>query len=850
MNMRLLDTILQDARYALRVLVQNPGFGAVAILSLALGIGANTAIFSLIDTLLLRSLPVRDPQQLVTFARDPDDPTVSLDYPDYLYIRDHNRSFSGVAAYGGTGETAFSVLDEGANAIPELVVPELVSGNFFDLLGVIPAAGRVLRPDDNLKEDGHPQVVLDYDFWLRRFAGDPHAVGKKITLNGSPFTVVGVARAGFIGPEVGVHPDVYAPIMMLREISRSTGEWNTRHYWWLRTLCRLKPGATRVAAIPEMDTLWHQILQNDPERKPVPAYDKDYQKRNRATLIAASGGYSFLRNQVEQPLTVLMIVVALVLLIACANVANLLLARAAARQREIAIRLAVGAGRARLVRQLVLETIVVAMAGGIVGAGFAWWGVRVLVGLMPQRVVSVELNLAPDWRLLAFSFGICLAVGLVCGILPALQATRPNLTVALKSESAAGSRVRFDLRRALVVAQVAISLLLLIGAGLFVRSLQNLKSLDAGFVRERVLLVDVNPTSMGYKGQRTREFYDGLLARTRALPAVRVASIARITPLEGSRWNTGISFEGYQRKPDEEPWVDFNSVSPGYFETLGIPLIAGRDFRDQDNPAVSADEPRGLPQDEKLGPPKLVAIINEAAANKYFAHQNPIGKHFTRDDKFDMAKAFEIIGVVKNANYFDLRKPVEPMIYLPAWRLGAYYNTLCVRTTGDPEGVESAIRREVSAIDPSVPVLHAFSLESQFDDNISQERTVTSLCGFFGALAVLLAAIGLYGVMAHAVTRRYREIGIRMALGAERTSVLWLVLRETLWMIAIGAAIGLPVAFATTRLVRSFLFGLTPQDPLSIGLATIALAMVTGLAGFIPARRATRVDPMVALRYE
>ena len=593
--MRLLETMLQDARYAIRVLFQNPGFALVAIVSLALGIGANTAIFSLIDTVLLRSLPVRDPQQLVVFALNPDQPSVGSNYPDYLYIRDHNRSFSGVAAYGGAGQqAALSVLDEGARAVPELVTATLVSGNFFDLLGVTPAAGRLFTPEDNLKEDGHPWVVLDYDFWRRRFASDPRAVGGKITLNGSPFTIVGVARAGFIGPQVGTHPDVYAPIMMYQSIRHGAGDWNNRHVWWLTMLCRLKPGVTRQAAIPEMDTLWHRILANDPERRPVQAYEKDYEKRNRGTLIEASGGFSYLRNRIQKPLTVLMTVVGLVLLIACANVANLLLARAASRQREIAIRLAVGAGRFRLVRQLVLEAIMVAIAGGVAGAALAWWGVRVLLALLPRRSVPVDLNLTPDWRLLAFSFGVCLAVGLLCGIVPALQSTRPDLTSALKNETAAGGRIRFDLRRALVVTQVAISLLLLIGAGLFVRSLRNLESLDPGFVRERVLLVDVNRSLMGYRGQRLREFYERLLERTRAMRGVRSASIAIITPLSGSRWNDTIAFEGYERKADEKPWVDHNSVSRGYFKTLGIPLIAGRDFRDEDNPAITPiDDQRG-----------------------------------------------------------------------------------------------------------------------------------------------------------------------------------------------------------------------------------------------------------------
>ena len=571
--MRVFEAVGQDARYAVRMLVQNPGFAAVAVLSLALGIGANTAIFTLIDTVLLKSLPVRDPQQLVVFALNPDKPSVSSNYPDYQYIRDHNRSFSGVAAYGGGVPASFQVSEEGGHAIPELVTPMLVSGNFFDVLGVTPAIGRLFRPDDNIKEDGHPWVVLDYGFWQRRFAGDPRAVGRKIMLNGSPFTIVGVVRSGFIGPQLGSHPEVYAPIMMQREVYRTAGQWNNRHVWWVTILCRLKPGVTRQAAIPEVDTLWKQILANDPERRPVPAYEKDYSKQNRGTLLEASGGYSYLRNQIQKPLMVLMIVVGLVLLIACANVANLLLARAVARQREIAIRLAVGAGRARLVSQLVLETMVVAIAGGIAGAALAWGGVRVLLTFLPQRSVPVALDLTPDWRLLGFSFGMCLAVGLICGIVPALQATRPDLTTALKNETGAGGRIRFDLRRALVVAQVAISLLLLIGAGLFIRSLQNLKSLDAGFVRERVLLVLCQSGSLWATSASACANFTNACSPARARSLSPCAPrLAKVTPLAGARWNSGVSFEGYDAQADEEPSVDLNSVSPGFFETLGIPL--------------------------------------------------------------------------------------------------------------------------------------------------------------------------------------------------------------------------------------------------------------------------------------
>jgi predicted permease len=854
--LRTFETLVQDAKFSMRVLRRNPGFALIAVLSLALGIGANTAIFTLIDTVLLRSLPVKEPDRLVEFALDPDKPSVAANYPDYEYIRDHNKSFDGVIAPGSYFPTAFEVV-EGAHASAQVVTTTLVSGNYFQVLGVTPAVGRVFAPEDNIKEDGHPWAVLDYDFWQRRFAGDPRGVGKKITLNGSPFTIVGVARRGFTGVATGIHPDIYVPIMMLREINRSDRQWNNRHFWFLSMIGRLKPGVTMQAAIAEMDVLWKQILANDPERRPVPEYaKKDYEKRNRATLLNASGGYSWVRNQLQQPLMVLMVVVALVLLIACANVANLLLARAASRQREIAIRLAVGAGRARLIRQLVFETLTVSLAGGAAGVAVAWYGVRVLVAFIPQDTTTpVDLDLSLDWRLLAFTFGISVLVGLLCGIVPALQATRPDLTSALKNDVAGIGRVRFDLRRALVVAQVAISLLLLIGAGLFIRSLQNLRSLDPGFARENVLVVWVDPMmSAGYKGQRLRDFYDRLLERTQALPGTRAASIANVTPLGGARWNYGIVVEGYQRPSDEKPFVDFSAVSSDFFTTLGIPLLAGRTFRPDDNPPFTPDpDPTVLrPMEAPLGPPAPVAIVNETFAKHYFRNENAIGRHFSVGDKPDPARTFEIVGVVKDAKYFDMREAAESMVYVPSWRFHFTFNdaTLCVRSTGRPEQLIGAIRGEIANLDPAIPVLQTQTMEDRLDNNISQERTVTTLCGFFGAVAVLLAAIGLYGVMAHAVTRRYREIGIRMALGAPRGTVLRLVLRDTALMIGIGAAIGLPAAFALTRLVQSFLYGLTPQDPASIVLATAGLIAVTGFAGYVPARRATKVDPMVALRYE
>ncbi len=663
--------MLQDIRFALRVFLKNRGFTAIAVLSLAFGIGANTAIFTLIDTVLLKSLPVRAPEELAAIGiGNPDDPNTSFNYPDYEYIRDHNKSFAGlIATTGGGTSIAFSVPDE-RTAGSEVVSGALVSGNYFDVLGVTPVIGRLFAPADNVTEGAHPYVVLSYEFWQRRFAGSTATLGKPVTMNGSPFTVIGVVRRGFHGTVVGTSPDVYVPIMMTYQINRGYKQWNSRHVWWLNVMARMKPGISFKAASPELTVLWQQILQNDPEERERAAKRSEPREKEVGVAMPGSTGYSWWRRTVSKPLTVLMGVVAMVLLIACANVANLLLARAAARQKEIAIRLAVGASRRRLISQLLVEGVLLSVAGGIAGLLFAWWGIQVLIGLMPQRQIDIELNIAPDFRLLGFSFALSLLVGIVCGLVPALQATRPNLTGTLKNELGGAVRRRFDLRRSLVVLQVAVSLLLLIGAGLLIRSLRNLRTLDPGFARENVLLVSINPQASGYKGQRLRDYYERLAARVGVFPGVQRASLGRITPLAGMRWNGDLAIEGYQPKPKERMVVDFNAVGPGFFETMGIPIILGRDFTAEDNPAFTPDPPEKREDNPKLGPPPPVAIVNEAFAQKYFPNQMPVGKRFSRESKYAPENSFEIVGVVKSANYFGLRKKVESMVYVPVWRDG------------------------------------------------------------------------------------------------------------------------------------------------------------------------------------
>jgi predicted permease len=849
-----LESLARDAGYAARILARNPGFTAIAVLSLALGIGANSAIFSLVDNVLLKSLPVRDPKQLAILARNPSRPSTSFNYPDYLFVRDHSRSYDGIIAYSSGGfPLGMTVPAEGERAEPQLVFHSMVTGNYFDVLGVKPVIGRLFNDEDNRKPGAHPDVVLSHALWRNRFGGDARVIGRTIRLNGSPFTIIGVAAAGFAGTSVGSKPDVFVPILMQGQVNPEFPEWNTRHFWWLDVLGRLKPGISREQARAELDVLFGQIEAADPERRPVPAYDTEAMMRRKAVVLPGGQGFSYFRNEVSKPLIVLMIIVGSVLLIACANVANLLLARAAGRQREIAIRLAIGASRMRLLSQLVIEGLLVGLAGGAAGLLFARWGAKVLIRLMPSQLFPPQIDTSIDWRLVAFACAVSLLTGIACGLAPALQATRPDLTTALKAEtggSGTGSRIgRFDLRRALVVGQVALALLLVIGAGLFIRTLQNLRNVDAGFARENVLLVRIDPGQVGYTGQRTRQFYDRLVDRLQTVPHVRSASTAAIIPLGGMRWDSGLAIQGYDWKPNEKPYLDFNAVGPRFFETMGIPILLGRDFRPEDNPAVVDDKERK--DEDPLPPPPPVAIVNESFARKFWPTEDAIGKRFSMGDRFRMETSFEIVGVVKDVRYFGLREATEPMVYVPSWRFSAREGrSVVIRSVGDPEQLGSAVRVEARDIDSSVPVLQVKTMEQQANSDIGKELIIATLCGFFGALALLLAGVGLYGVIAQMVGRRYREIGIRMALGAQPGSVVALVLRETGILVALGALIGVPTAFALTRLVSGFLFGLKPQDPLTIGAAILVLLATTALAAWIPARRAAAIDPMTALRWE
>ncbi|MCI0389447.1 MAG: ABC transporter permease [Acidobacteria bacterium] len=817
--------MFQDLRYGVRMLLKHKGFTSVAVLSLALGIGANTAIFSLIDAVLLKNLPVRAPEQLYLIAHSGlRGVSEGSNFPFYEQIRDHSRSFSEVIAFN-PNQWKVTVKDE-----TEQVSGQVVSGNYYPTLGVGALIGRTLTVADNQVPGGHPVAVISYAYWKRRFAQDPGVLGQNMTINLTPFTIIGVTPPEFFGLQVGRSADITVPMSMHPLVGSGAGLGNRDGWWRLPMMGRLKPGVSIEQARAEVDLLLQQFLD---EVKTRPQLRQDHFKR--AELMPAGNGLAELRRQFSDPLRILMAIVGLVLLIACANVANLLLARAAVRQKEVAIRLALGAGRLRLIRQLLTESVLLAVMGGLLGLLFAYWGADYLVSFIPQEGAPITLHFNPDLRVLSFTVALSLLTGILFGLAPALRATRLDLSPALKDD-ARGSGVgpsRLGLGKLLVVAQVAISLLLLIGAGLFVRSLQKLRGLDTGFERNNVLLFTIDAYGTNYKDTKLAALHRGLLERLSVMPGVRSASLSQYSPISGAGQGRRISVPGFAHQSEEDGLITVNWVGPNYFETMGIPLVVGRAFTPGDNEQA----PR-------------IAVISESVARYYFPNENPVGRRINISRPPEGGEC-EIVGVVKDAKFQSLRQENQRLVYLahlqgPPWRL----MTFALRTAGDPAGLIAAVRHEVRAAGEDIPMTHVKTLVAQIDESLAQERLVASLSGFFGLLALLLSCVGLYGIMAYTVARRTREIGIRLALGAQPGNVLWLVMRETLLLVLIGVATGLPAALATTRLISTLLFELTANDPLTIALATSLLIAVAALAGYLPARRAARVDPMVVLRQE
>jgi len=696
--------------------------------------------------------------------------------------------------------------------------------------------GRVLAASDDLHEGQHPYAVLSDAFWKSRFAADPAILGRTIRINNYPLTVVGVAQPGFDGVEPGLPVQVFYPMAMAAATRPGfTNMWERRQRW-VNVYGRLKPGVDMRQAYAGLQPLFHQIIDMEvrmPAFRNATSYDKDQFLRMFLEAMPGSQGNTNLRRQYEKPLWVLMGVVGLVLLIACANLASLLTARAAARQKEIAIRLAVGSSRGRMVRQLLTESLVLSAAGGAAGIGLAVAMLKGLLSFLPTVPSGYAISSAPDWRMMAFTFGLSLATGLAFGLIPALDATNPNIAGTLKDQagSVVGSGVRVGFRKMLVTAQVALSLLLLIGAGLFLRSLGNLRMLDPGFRTSNLIEFVANPRNLGYDLAHTRIFFQRMEERLRGLGGVEAAGIANMPVLAGNEWDNSITVEGYQKKTGEDLDPHFNAVSPGYFDTMGMHILAGRNFTAKDD----------------FGAP-LVAVINARLAKRLFGDKVAVGRHFGRGSDPGTHTNIEIVGVVNDTRYESLREEIPEEVFMCYAQNPNNSAWTYVRTRRDPSSAFRAVRAAVREMEPNLPLLGMKTLDAQLDESLVTERMIATLSSVFGALATLLALIGLYGVMAYMVERRGREIGIRMALGAHRGRVIWLVMREVLVVVGAGVAVGAPAALGLSRLVESQLYGIQPGDPASMALATLLLAGVTLLAGFIPARRAAACDPVRALR--
>ena len=827
-----------DLRLAVRGLRRSPLFAAVAILSLALGIGANTAIFTLIDQILLRKLPVQRPDELVMLYQEGPHMGSNMgqrahSYPIYQEFQKRAEPFVDVICRRLLSASV-SVDNQ-----TERLDAELVSGNYFTVLGVKPAAGRVFNSaEDDQVYSGHPVVVLGYDYWARRFNRDPGVVGKKILVNNYPMTIVGVSAAGFAGLDPARAPEIRVPILMKPVLAP---EWGWVHMdnpraRWVQLFARLKPGYTAESAQAPMQGLFLQIRAHEMTlegAKNWSAYLRDRFMQGQLRVENAAVGYSSLRNDFSKALLVLMSMVGLVLLIACANVANLLIARAFMRQREIAVRLSIGASRGQLVRQLLTESLVLSLAGGIVGVFLSVALTRGLLALMPVGGSPLLVEPTPDLRILSFTFALTLATGIVFGLLPALRASKPDTWGTLKDTvgAVAGSGGSLLLRKGLVSAQVALSFLLLFGAGLFVRSLQNLQATDTGIKLDNLVTFQLSPALSGYDDQRTFNFYQQLLERLRSAPGVVSAATAQVPLLAGDEWDNSMRVEDHQAKDGENMQMFMNSLSPGYFQTMHIPFLEGRDFTRLDAKRDST-----------------VAIVNRKFAEQFFPGKSAVGKRLGQGGGPDTKLNIEIIGVVENSLYEGPREGVRRQVFIPNFGNGgvAFY----VRTQSASDAMYALVRNEVKQLDASMPVYELKTLEGQLDETLLSDRLIATLSGAFGLLATLLASVGLYGVMAFVVARRRKELGLRLALGAAPSGVLWLVMREVVLLLAIGLIIGVPAAIGAGRFVSNQLYGVQPNDPWLAAGTIAVLAAVSAAAGLIPARRASRIDPILALRYE
>ncbi|HKQ93841.1 MAG TPA: ABC transporter permease [Blastocatellia bacterium] len=836
------DEMIQDLRFGVRMLLKHKGFTIVAVLTLALGIGANTAIFSVMNALLLRSLPVKDPEELVLLASvNRSGPAYTFSYPLYELLRDGSHNFPDLFGFTDVSKRRMSA--GGTEA--ELIRGQEVTGNFFAALGAPALLGRTLTPEDDrvslLYADGQwtPSsqaiAVISHSFWQRRFGADSAVVGKTINIENWPVTIVGVTAPGFFGIQPGEHPDLW---VLVRQVWFKSLDKPGRSF--LHLMGRLPAGPNRAQAQAELDLVYQRHKAEYLSLSPTNWDESERQiyAEKKLELQPGAGGYTELRLKFRRSLMLLMMAVGLVLLIACANVASLLLARAAARGHEFTMRSALGAGRLRLVRQMLTESLLLAALGGASGLLISQWGVKALLVFMRLQSDPISFSVTPDARVLWFTLAATLLTGLLFGLGPALRSSRLDLATALKGAGGgvAGDASRQRLNQALVVAQVALSLLLLIGAGLFVRTLQKLKAADAGFNREHVVVFNLDFTQN--MRQRLLSLYKELAARLETLPGVRAAGVSSEFVLGRNRPADRITTEGYAARPDEDLACYEFYISPRFFEAMGTPILSGRGFEPQDEiPANASNASNPLP-----------AVINQAMARRYFGDDNPLGRRFY--SVIDPQQKYEIVGVVKDVRLKSLREPSPPTYYLPYIFDPGHDAAFVLRTMSAPGAMAASLRQVAQEVDPTIRVRDVRSLDDVVNASLHQERVLAQLGGFLSIFALALACLGLYGVLSFSVAQRTREIGVRMALGAQRKDVLSLVVGRGLKLTSMGLALGFVAALAVTRFVSSLLYGVTATDPVTFAGVSLLILLVAGLASWLPARRATKLDPITVLRHE
>jgi len=836
--------LFSDLRHALRGFRRQPLFTAIAAVSMGLGIAANTAVFTLVDQALLRELPVTRPSELVevgapgteSYGGGMGDGT-ELSYAMYRDLRDHNEVFADMAA------RFLASLNVSYAGSSERVRGELVSGSFFPMLGTGAEIGRVITPDEDTAPGAHPVVVLGYDYWKARFGADPSIVGKPLLVNGQPLEVIGVADRRFAGLDFGRPAQVYVPLTMQPQMGPPWLHFEGRRFRWVQVYGRLRPGVTAHAAATSLEPLYHSILEQEAQDPAFANASAETRQRfldGKLTVADAAHGHSYLRDSITEPLLILMAVAVGLLLIVCANVANLLIARGASRQRELALRLAVGATPLRIARLLVVESLVLAGLGAALGLVLAQWGAGALLAFFETKESPLALSASPDARILLFTSSLAVATALLAGLLPAMRSRRLDPGPELKSAGGTVVGEQPRLRKALVIAQVALSSVLLIAAGLFVRSLDNLLAVDPGFHTERVVSFGFDLAGNGYDAARARTFVEALQPRLAAVPGVDSAAYSFVPLLGGGGWGMGFTIEGKTPGPGESFASMCNAVSPGYFETLGIPLLAGREFDERDGPVVPAPE----------GWPYRAAVVNQTFAERYFDGENPIGRHVGIGEDPGTPTPIEIVGLARNAHYMGVREDPRPQIFFPLRQASIESVTAYVRTKAEPTAVLSGLRREMADLDPGIAIYEVSTLEDLARRSVVNERLIAGLSTALASIATLLSVVGLYGVMAFLVTRRTREIGIRMALGALARQVAGAVLREAGALVGVGLAVGLGAAWWLGRYIESQLYGVAPADPRTILLAAGSLCAVAAVAALLPAWRAARVSPMAALRDE